>query len=571
MADDDTQTSPDPDIAHLEPQLPSDDIPKPTIGDLKAHAKSRDDESEARSQSREGRNNHVEEGSPFSGVEGQKLARRLHEEREKNLEGLPPAVQESIKKAPLRPPGRDWDESGGERPEGADVLGDPNMPNVRQGKDIDPGMAKAGQWAEIDQGKWRAHHPLGSDLEFYHHGMHQGIKDEEGPNPPQSQWRNIKGEASPEMIEGSKKAKEEEKEPQTGGNDKKPDWYNPPEERKPETPSFVDPKSNPDVSQKVLNRYKGKRLPATIRTNNPAALSVMHPGSGKEFAERQPGYVGFEPRPKKEGGGYAKYATPEHGTHASSELLSRYGQKGVNTPDKIVRRWSTQKSAWKSYSRSLQKALGLKSGHQKIDLSDPEVRAKVLEAKSGHESGAGVPIYTAETFRRGVRGEYSPQTMEAGSSHEAGSVHEAGAIHYNQEASLSSDIQRLPSDLDKEVQQGKNQFDTAQKHEAAQVDRPASKAPVNETPSAKPQASYSSQDNNDIKLRLFAQKGFKANTFFGAGGRGTSPVPIIVPFLFSTQYFPLNIGEIFHDKIWLCLHLAGSQIPEILHWVSLGF
>src|ERR1019366_9416877 len=193
--------------------------------------------------------------------------------------------------------------------------------------------------------------------------------------------------------------------PQLGGSDLKPAWYNP--------GGFIDPHDNPNVNPRVLKRYENKKLPVTIRTNNPAALSVMHPGSGKEFAEKQPGYLGFVPRPAKEGGGYARFETPEHGVHASSELLSRYGGKGLNTTNKIVRRWSTDKRAWGNYSKKLQKALGIKSGNTRIDLNNPDIRAKILMAKSGHESGAGVPVYNAETFAWGVRGEF-PGIQEAG-------------------------------------------------------------------------------------------------------------------------------------------------------------
>lgn len=174
---------------------------------------------------------------------------------------------------------------------------------------------------------------------------------------------------------------------------------------------FVDPRSNPDVNPKVLKKYEGRQLPVVIRNNNPAALSLQYPGSGREFAEKMPGYIGATPRPANEGGYYAKYATPEHGIYANSQLLKNYGRSGVNTPDAIVRKWSTDRSAWPAYSQKLQQALGVGGGDQ-VDLNDPEVRRKILMAKSAHESGAGQPIYNEDTFKRGVAGEFKGAKKE---------------------------------------------------------------------------------------------------------------------------------------------------------------
>lgn len=171
---------------------------------------------------------------------------------------------------------------------------------------------------------------------------------------------------------------------------------------------FLDPKSNPDVNQQVLDKYKDRQLPVVIRNNNPAALSLMKPGSG-EFAERQEGYLGATPRPANEGGYYAKYATPEHGIAANAKLLERYGDQGVNTPDAIVRKWSTDTNAHSAYSKRLQEALGV-SGDTTIDLKDKGIQQKILMAKSAHESGAGLPIYSEDTFKRGVNREFKNNT-----------------------------------------------------------------------------------------------------------------------------------------------------------------
>ena len=175
--------------------------------------------------------------------------------------------------------------------------------------------------------------------------------------------------------------------------------------------TFVDPKGNSNVNQDIINNYEknGKRLPVVIRNNNPGALSIMG-DKGGEFAELQAGYVGKTARPANEGGYYAKYATPEHGVAANAKLLEKYGKKGIDTPEAIVRKWSTDSSAWDSYAKKIAKELGIKPG-DKIDLSNPEIQAKVLMAKSAHESGTGKPIYTPETFMRGTKREFESGGM----------------------------------------------------------------------------------------------------------------------------------------------------------------
>lgn len=181
----------------------------------------------------------------------------------------------------------------------------------------------------------------------------------------------------------------------------------------PYTGQFVDPKSNPNVNQDIIKKYEGRQLPVVIRNNNPAALSLMNPGSGKEFAEKQEGYVGATARPANEGGYYAKYATPEHGVAANAKLLEKYGQNGVNTTDAIVRKWSTDTGAHAAYSKRLQAALGV-DGSTPLDLNDKEVQRKILMAKSAHESGTGKAIYNEDTFRRGVNREFGSPDLKGG-------------------------------------------------------------------------------------------------------------------------------------------------------------
>ena len=170
---------------------------------------------------------------------------------------------------------------------------------------------------------------------------------------------------------------------------------------------FQDPRSNTDdINENVLKRYEGKHLPASIRLNNMGAMSIGNNGKN-DFVQNMPGYVGMTPRPANEGGFYAQYATPVHGVAAASKNLENYGQRGVDTPDAIVAKWTTGKPN-PTYSAMLQKYLGEGvTGSTKLDLSDPMIRKKILMAKSEVESGAGQPVYKEHVYDRGVQGDFT--------------------------------------------------------------------------------------------------------------------------------------------------------------------
>ncbi len=183
-------------------------------------------------------------------------------------------------------------------------------------------------------------------------------------------------------------------------------FENPPAlEDAPLATAYVNPKSNPNVASQVLEKFAGRTLPVSIRNNNMGAVSITG-DIDSSWAAKQPGFVGTTKRPKAEGGYYAKFATPEHGVAAASKLLEQFGRKGINTPEAIVTKWSTDTNAHATYARTLAKhlnAAGIEAGvDTPLDLSDPKVRIAVLKAKSAHESGAGVPIYAEAVFERGA-------------------------------------------------------------------------------------------------------------------------------------------------------------------------
>lgn len=156
------------------------------------------------------------------------------------------------------------------------------------------------------------------------------------------------------------------------------------------------------VRPEVASRFGGRRAPVAMRNNNMGAVSIM---GRSGWAADQPGYVGRTPRPKAEGGSYAKYATPEQGVFAASNLLTRYGAAGRNTPLAIASKWSTDRKAWGSYAKTIARYAGV-GPNDTIDLNDPDMRARVLMGMSAHESGAGVPVYNDEVFLNGVNGSW---------------------------------------------------------------------------------------------------------------------------------------------------------------------
>jgi hypothetical protein len=162
--------------------------------------------------------------------------------------------------------------------------------------------------------------------------------------------------------------------------------------------SFEDPIGSGKLDPTLAEMYTTKRAPVSIRNNNMGAISL---GEKNSWVENLPGYIGKSKRPASEGGYYARFATPEAGVHAASELLRRYGRKGINTPYKIVKKWSTDSSAWTTYAETIADRLGVEINDE-IDLENPVVRKLILMSMSAHESGTGRPIYHEEVFNTGV-------------------------------------------------------------------------------------------------------------------------------------------------------------------------
>ena len=89
------------------------------------------------------------------------------------------------------------------------------------------------------------------------------------------------------------------------------------------------------------------------------------------------------------GGGFRTYDSPQAGVLAMSDTLQGYGNQGVNTIAGVVGKYAPpSENDTSAYVAAVSKATGF-APDQKIDLSDPNVRYKVMQAMLPRERGNG--------------------------------------------------------------------------------------------------------------------------------------------------------------------------------------
>jgi hypothetical protein len=119
-----------------------------------------------------------------------------------------------------------------------------------------------------------------------------------------------------------------------------------------------------------------------VRTNNPLNLSFAN----------QPNAIGTDGR-------FAVFQTPEEGVAASVRQLQLYGQRGLNTIDQIVSRWAPpSENNTPAYIQAVAQRVGV-SPNQEIDLSDPNIMRRLVNAMSVQEVGRVIP---EDVLQRGV-------------------------------------------------------------------------------------------------------------------------------------------------------------------------
>lgn len=112
------------------------------------------------------------------------------------------------------------------------------------------------------------------------------------------------------------------------------------------------------------------------RNNNPGNLR------DGAFAKGLPGYQGSDAQ------GFAIFDSPTNGANATTSLLRSYGQRGFDTPAKIIARWAPPSDGNDTvgYARTVAQALGI-GVNDKIDLSNPATLQTIAQTISRVEGG----------------------------------------------------------------------------------------------------------------------------------------------------------------------------------------
>ena len=131
--------------------------------------------------------------------------------------------------------------------------------------------------------------------------------------------------------------------------------------------------------------------------------------SGATIGQRQnnPGNLAFAGQPGAspgQGNRFASFPDMPSGVAANANQLALYQtQHGINTVRGAVTRWvSDPKANLTSYTDDIAKALGV-GADDPIDLTDPTVQAKFIQAQFPHESAGGGYVLNPADVQKGVQ------------------------------------------------------------------------------------------------------------------------------------------------------------------------
>jgi hypothetical protein len=144
-------------------------------------------------------------------------------------------------------------------------------------------------------------------------------------------------------------------------------------------------------------------------TGATATPATTPPGSGATIGQRQnnPGNLTFAGQPGAQpgqGNRFASFPDMPTGVAATADQLALYQQQhGINTVRGAVTRWvSDPKADLTSYIGDISKALGI-GPDDKIDLTNPDVQAKFIQAQFPHESAGGGYVLNPADVAKGVQ------------------------------------------------------------------------------------------------------------------------------------------------------------------------
>jgi len=159
----------------------------------------------------------------------------------------------------------------------------------------------------------------------------------------------------------------------------------------PRAPTFEELSQDADRRRESLSPrerlVEAPPTPAPAAGGQPRGLRNNNPGNIEDgpFARSLPGYLGPEPGE----GRFARFETMEHGESAADRLLASYGQRGFNTPAKIVGRWAPKRengAATDNYAAYVAQRVGV-GLNDPLNLSDPQVARRVRQAMREFENG----------------------------------------------------------------------------------------------------------------------------------------------------------------------------------------
>jgi hypothetical protein len=133
--------------------------------------------------------------------------------------------------------------------------------------------------------------------------------------------------------------------------------------------------------------------PRGIRNNN---FGNIEDGP---FARGLPGYAGTDGR-------FARFATPDDGRNAHSELLGVYNRKhGINNISGVVGRWApaSDNNDVAAYAGYVAKQMGV-DPNAPLDFSDPAIRTKLAQHMGEFENGP-------EAYRAAFSGQQGPMAL----------------------------------------------------------------------------------------------------------------------------------------------------------------
>jgi len=136
---------------------------------------------------------------------------------------------------------------------------------------------------------------------------------------------------------------------------------------------------------------------------------AVTPSGGATIGQRQnnPGNLTFAGQPYAQpgqGNRFAAFPDMPTGVAANADQLSLYQtQHGINTVRGAVTRWvGDPKADLTSYIGDISKALGV-GPDDKVDLTDPAVQAKFIQAQFPHESAGGGYVLNPADVAKGVQ------------------------------------------------------------------------------------------------------------------------------------------------------------------------